>query len=411
VSNKFDIIVVGGGMVGLTMIASLAETKLKILLLEKQDLHAVLTSDYLKNETISDEQFDIRVSAISPGNRKFLSDLKAWQNIPKQRQANYEHMKVWDGDGSGKIEFSAAKIAQPDLGVIVENKVIQAALLKRIESFGNVKCCFGAELEEIENSVSSENMDNLEYATIKTNDGLEYKSKLVIGADGANSLVREKLGIDLKQSEYDQIAFVANVKTEKSHQNTAWQRFTPYGPVAFLPLANSNLCSVVWSLDSDKAETIKNISKDEFAKKLQYAFESKLGKVTAVSEHFGFPLIKRHSQSYLANRVALVGDAAHTIHPLAGQGVNLGFQDVACLSKLIIKLLSQQRDIGKVENLRSYERERKTENSLMQNTMSGFKSLFANQSLPITLFRNFAMSALDRIPAVKEIIIKKAMGI
>ncbi len=404
-SNKFDIVVVGGGMVGLAMVASLAETKLKVLLLEKQDLITILTPDYLKNEIINDQDFEARVSAISPGNRKFLSDLNAWQNIPKQRQANYEYMKVWDGDGSGKIEFSAAKIAQPDLGVIVENKVIQAALLKRIESFGNVECCFGVELEEIENA------ENLEYATIKTNDGLEYKSKLVIGADGANSLVREKLTIDLKQSEYNQVAFVANVKTEKSHQNTAWQRFTPYGPVAFLPLANPNLCSVVWSLDSDKAESIKDINKDEFAKKLQYAFESKLGEVTAVSEFFGFPLIKRHSQCYLSNRVALVGDAAHTIHPLAGQGVNLGFQDVACLSKLIVKLISQQRDYGKVENLRSYERERKTENLIMQNAMSAFKHLFANQSMPVTLFRNFAMSALDKIPMAKELIIKNAMGL
>lgn len=404
-SNKFDIIVVGGGMVGLTMVASLAETKLKILLLEKQNLNSLLTPDLLKNETINDQDFDTRVSAISPGNRQFLSDLKAWQNIPTQRQANYDKMKVWDGDGSGKIEFSAAKIAQPDLGVIVENRVIQAAILKRIKSFGNVECRFGVELVELENA------ENIEQVTIRTSDDIEYKSKLIIGADGANSLVREKLGIDLQQSEYNQIAFVANVKTKLCHENTAWQRFTPYGPVAFLPLANQNLCSVVWSLDSDKAESITKMSKNEFAKQLQYAFESKLGDVTAVSEHFGFPLIKRHSQSYLSNRVALVGDAAHTIHPLAGQGVNLGFQDVACLSKLIVKLVSRQRDIGKKANLRPFERERKAENLLMQNAMSGFKNLFANQSMPVTLFRNFAMSALDKVPAVKEIIIKKAMGI
>ncbi len=404
-SKKFDIIVIGGGMVGLAMTAALAKTELKILLLEKQDLNATLNSDLLKDETISDQNFDTRVSAISPGNRQFLIDLKAWQNIPSQRQAHYEKMKVWDGDGSGKIEFSAAKIAQPDLGVIVENKVIQAALLKRIKSFGNVEYRFGIELEELKNSEDSE------YALVRTNDGCEYKSRLVIGADGANSVVREKLKIDLKQSEYDQIAFVANVKTKMSHQNTAWQRFTPYGPVAFLPLANPNLCSVVWSLDSDKAEKIQNISKDEFVKKLQYAFESKLGDVTAVSKHFGFPLIKRHSQRYLSNRVALVGDAAHTIHPLAGQGVNLGFQDVACLSKLIDKLISQQRDIGKKENLRPFERERKTENLLMQNAMSGFKQLFANQSMPVTLLRNFAMSALNKMPMAKEVIIKNTMGI
>jgi 2-octaprenylphenol hydroxylase len=405
VSNKYDIIIIGGGMVGLAMVASLAETQLKILLLEKQDLNSGLTPDLLENKVVSDQDFDTRVSAISPGNRKFLSGLKAWQNIPKNRQSNYDQMKVWDADGHVKIEFSAAKIAEPDLGVIIENKVIQAALLKVIKSFGNVESCLGVELKELENH------DDSNYALVRTLDGTEYQSKLIIGADGANSLVREKSKIDLKKSDYDQIAFAANVKTEKSHQNTAWQRFTPYGPVAFLPLANENLCSVVWSLDLEQAKSIKNITKDKFAKKLQYAFESRRGEVTAISDHFGFPLTKRHSQSYLSNRVALVGDAAHTIHPLAGQGVNLGFQDVACLSSLIIKLTSQQRDIGNVANLRSYERERKTENLIMQNAMSGFKNLFANQSMPVTLFRNFAMTALDKIPMAKELIIKKAMGL
>ncbi|MGB0495671.1 MAG: UbiH/UbiF/VisC/COQ6 family ubiquinone biosynthesis hydroxylase [Kangiellaceae bacterium] len=402
-SNKFDIIVVGGGMVGLAMAAALAESKLKILLIEKQDLDTSLSNGLLENQPIEDQEFDTRVSAISPGNRQFLSQLQAWQNIPKFRQANYEHMKVWDGDGSGKIEFSAAKIAQRDLGVIVENQVIQTALIKQIKSFGNIETRFGVGLKEIESLVDE--------VMVVIDNGESYKSQLLIGADGANSAVKEKLGMNTTQLDYEQIAFVANVKTEKPHQNTAWQRFTPYGPVAFLPLANENLCSVVWSIDKEQAESLKDIDKQAFAKKLQFAFESKLGEVTAVSEYSGFPLVKRHSQNYLSDRVALVGDAAHTIHPLAGQGVNLGFQDVACLSKLILKLNSQQRDIGKKENLRSFERERKTENLIMQNAMSGFKNLFANQSMPVTLLRNFAMSAVDKMPMAKEMIIKKAMGI
>jgi 2-octaprenylphenol hydroxylase len=400
---KYDITIIGGGMVGLTMAVSLSDSDLKVLLIEKQDLNQVLDSDLFDAKVVTDDQFDVRVSAISPGNRAFLSRLGAWQNIPKQRQAAYEHMRVWDGDGTGKIEFSAAKIAQPDLGVIVENRMIQLALLKQIKDSRNVNCEFGHELDSIQTSDKSAEL-------ILTN-GQSYQSKLVIGADGAHSVVKKLVGIDSNENDYSQIAYVANVKTELSHQNTAWQRFTPFGPVAFLPLANENLCSIVWSLDTDKANKLKDISTQEFVEKLQQAFESKLGQLKAVSKHYGFPLIKRHSQSYLSHRIALVGDAAHTIHPLAGQGVNLGFQDVASLAKLILQLDSQERDYGLVANLRPFERERKTENMLMQNAMSGFKHLFANQSMPVTLLRNFAMSALNDIPMVKETIIKKAMGI
>ncbi len=403
VSTKFDIVIVGGGMVGLAMAASLAESGLKIILIEQQNLPDVQSMDLLTNHPVEDQDFDVRVSAISPGNRSFLTQLNAWQNIPAQRQANYHKMKVWDGDGTGKIEFSAAQIAQHDLGVIVENNLVQAALLKTDQAYGNIHCCNGVQLQQLESLDDRVN--------IQLSDGTEMSAQLLIGADGANSLVREKLSIESKQTPYSQVAFVANVKTEISHQNTAWQRFTPSGPVAFLPLANEDLCSVVWSLDQDKADKIANLSSDEFAEKLQQAFESRLGQVTAVSKHFGFPLIKRHAQSYLADRVALVGDAAHTIHPLAGQGVNLGFQDVACLSKLIVSLHQQQRDFGLKQNLRPFERERKTENMLMQNAMSGFKYLFANQSMPVTLLRNFAMSALDKLPMAKEMMIKKAMGL
>lgn len=402
-SIKFDIIIIGGGMVGLAMAASLAESDLKILLVEKQDLSQSLSMDLLLDEAIADEDFDVRVSAISPGNRNFLNNLNVWQNIPQQRQANYQKMQVWDGDGTGKIEFSAAGIAQPDLGVIAENKVIQTALLKSIQAFGNISCCFAKELEQI--NITKD------YVEIRLSDGSYREGKLLIGADGAHSVVRKKQAIESKQTSYQQIAFVANVKTEFSHQQTAWQRFTPSGPVAFLPLAKENLCSVVWTLDEQKAEALKLIDKQAFANKLQQAFESKLGKVTAVSEHFGFPLVKRHSERYLSDRVALVGDAAHTIHPLAGQGVNLGFQDVACLAKLIMQLHQQRRDFGLEQNLRPFERERKTENLIMQNAMSGFKHLFANQIMPVTILRNFAMSALDKIPMAKEIIIKKAMGL
>ncbi|MBV1911537.1 MAG: UbiH/UbiF/VisC/COQ6 family ubiquinone biosynthesis hydroxylase [Kangiellaceae bacterium] len=400
---NFDIAIIGGGMVGLAMAAALAETGKKILIVEKQDFAQSVTDELLVDKVVDGSDFDIRVSAISPANRQLLTEVSAWQNIPLSRQADYQMMNVWDGDGSGKIEFSAAQLARQDLGVIVENKVIQAALIKVIESYGNIECRFGSEIESIETTESSVN--------IRLEDGRSMSSQLLIGADGAHSTVRKKLNIRYSETDYQQIAFVANVKTAQSHEHTAWQRFTPTGPIAFLPLPQNNLCSVVWSLDKDKAEKIQQLNSEEFAIQLQHNFESRLGKVELVSKFLGFPLVKRHTERYLVNRVALIGDAAHTIHPLAGQGVNLGFQDVSCLSALIKRLIEKNRDFGLIENLRPFERERKTENLVMQNAMSAFKHIFANQTMPITLVRNFAMSALNKVPIAKEIIIKKAMGL
>lgn len=402
-SRKFDITVVGGGMVGLSAVAALAETGLKILLLEKQAIDLDSFQKLLENKPFEVNDADIRVSAISPANRQFLTDLQAWQMIPKQSQASYDWMKVWDGDGTGHIEFSAEDIAHPDLGVIVENRLIQAALLARIQSFGNVTLIAGQSLSHI--SVCEDQVDLL------LDNDQEYQSRLLIGADGALSDVRQKLAIQSKQIDYDQTAFVANVKTELPHQNTAWQRFTPFGPVAFLPLPESNYCSIVWSLDKSKAESLESLSRQEFASKLQHAFESKLGAIELVSDYQGFPLVKRHAERYLSPRVALIGDAAHTIHPLAGQGVNIGFQDVVCLTELIKQLIAKGRDYSLIENLRPFERERKTENLIMQNAMSGFKHLFANQSMPVTLIRNFAMTALNNFSMAKQGIIKKAMGL
>ncbi len=401
-SSKFDIIIVGGGMVGLTMAVALGESGMKILLVEKQNLDDLLAKNLLLGRDIKDEEFDVRVSAISPANRNFLKQLSVWQKIPLQRIANYQHMSVWDGEGTGNIKFSAAEVAQPNLGAIVENRVIQAALLEKLQYSSNITCQFDCQLKSVqvvENSVQ-----------IELNDNAVFKSQLLIGADGSHSKVRECVNIVSENSAYRQTAFVANVRTELDHQNIAWQRFIPSGPVAFLPLANNNLCSIVWTLDDKKAELVKQASRQDFSTLLQNAFESKLGKINTISQHFGFPLIKRHAVDYISDRVVLIGDAAHTIHPLAGQGVNLGFQDALCLSQLIHELKEQERDFGLRRNLRAYERERKTRNLAVQNAMSGFKHLFASQNMPLTLVRNFAMSTLNQIPSAKEIIIKKAMG-
>ncbi len=407
IQNRYDLILVGGGMVGLAMAAALAPSGLSMLLVEKQPLDQQLPASLLQTAITQPQDFALRVSAISPANRLFLQNLAAWQHLARNRMASYQQMRVWDGDGQGSIHFSAADLAQVDLGVIVENHLLQAALLKQINSFGNVTCCFSHGVESLDQQTDAVSID----LTDTEGNSQSISAQLLIAADGAHSKIRQLLGISHTEMDYQQTAFVANVKTQQPHQDTAWQRFTAFGPVAFLPLPQANLCSVVWSLDNDKADKIKGLTPSAFAQQLQTAFESRLGHVELVSDFAGFPLIKRHAKNYLSHRVALVGDAAHTIHPLAGQGVNLGFQDVQQLSQLIIQLQQENRDWGLPANLRPFERARKTENMIMQNAMSGFKNLFASDNMLLTMARNFGMNLLDNNQFIKNEVIKKAMGL
>lgn len=402
-TSRFDIIIVGGGMVGLTMAAALAESDLSVAVLEKGSFDELTSGDWLVDSHCAANDYQIRVSAISPGNQRFLSNLGIWQNIPLQRKADYEQMKVWDADGDGSIVFDAAEIASPFLGSIVENQVLRAAALRRLQTCPNIEFLESQSVSEIETLA-----DNVSVELVS---GQQLSARLLIGADGALSAVRQQLGISSQDQAYGQTAFVANIQTELNHDNTAWQRFTRNGPVAFLPLPKSNLCSIVWSIDSNKAEELQSLDEQLFAIKLGHAFEHRLGQVTAVSKVASFPLVKRHSERYLTERCVLVGDAAHTIHPLAGQGVNLGFQDVACLSLLIAELTKNQRDWSLMANLRPYERERKAENALMQNAMSGFKWLFGHTAMAPTLIRNTALNLADKSGPIKQEIIRRAMGL
>ncbi len=399
-----DVVIVGGGMVGLAMAASLANTGLSISLIEKSDLN-FSTDGYHVNDSseLVLESFDLRVSAISPGNQKFLSQLNCWQSLAQSRVANYEKMVVWDAKNNASITFDAAKMALPKLGSIVENNALRAAILNQLKALSSVQIITNNSVKFIQ--------PQDDYVEVGLAQSASLKAKLLIGADGSLSEVREKLNIPCETSSYQQTAFIANVKTEKSHEDTAWQRFTPYGPVAFLPLANKHVCSIVWSLDLDKAGDLKQCSQEKFTKNLAEAFDHRLGDILAMTKQQAFPLQKKHAMSYLAHRCVLIGDAAHTIHPLAGQGVNIGFQDVICLSELIQSLNASQRDYGLVENLRPFERERKAENKLIQDCMGGFKWLFGLNNLAASSLRQMGISTLDKAEPLKQFIMKQAMGL
>ncbi len=403
---KSDIVIVGGGMVGLAMAASLADTGLAITIIEKYCFDEMLKRNCLKPTQPGVQDFAIRVSAVSPANQQFLYNLGVLQRIPQERIADYELMRVWDGDGSGCVDFDAAEIAQPKLGSIIENETIRAALFEQVSQHSNIQILENKDIDFIE----QQPVDSAQTVEIGLTDGTTLSAQLLIGADGAFSAVRDKLAIETYEQSYRQTAFVANVVCEHPHQNTAWQRFTSSGPVAFLPLPYENLCSVVWSVDDNKANQLADLAPELFTEKLSEAFEGRLGKLKIVSDFRGFPLIKRHASEYIVGRCALIGDAAHTIHPLAGQGVNLGFQDVICLSQSIKQLIMQERDFGCRSQLRSFERTRKAENTQMQEVMSGFKWLFGQQSMPVTILRNWAMSRINQSSLIKNSIIKKAIG-
>jgi len=401
-AKQFDILIVGGGMVGLSMAAALAETKLSIGVIEKATFDDSFFTELLKEQKLSPEDYDIRVSAISPQNQSLLSAFGVWQKIPDCRIADYERMYVWDGEGTGEIEFDAAELAQKKLGSIVENRVIQAALFQSVVANNNIQLLDGQSIIK---------MDNSGEGVFVSLDGVgEVSTKLLIGADGANSIVRRMLEIPCSEVDYEQVALVATIETELCHRNKALQRFTRFGPVAFLPLPSEKLCSIVWSVDSDKAREIQKYQISEFESGLERAFEFKLGKLSLKSEFQGFPLIKRHAESYIKDRCVLVGDAAHTIHPLAGQGVNLGFQDVECLSRRIKELLEKGRDYSNPLNLTPYQRERKTHNRLTQETMTGFKWLFGSRDMYLTLLRNLGMTKVNNNKQIKNFVAKQAMG-
>lgn len=420
-NQAFDIIILGGGMVGLSMAAALADTPLKIGLLEKQDF-TELKKLLARNNSITDDKsadnkkaanrddhsalsgkYDLRVSAISPGNEKFLTQLGCWQHIPKDRIADYELMRVWDADSNGSICFDASKMALAKLGTIVENDQLRAAIYQQIKSQNNLQIVASQSIESIKQANQS--------IQIHTSQQQTFAAKLLIAADGAFSPSRQLLNIPTESFSYQQTAFVATLKTQLHHQNTAWQRFTANGPVAFLPLPEKNLCSIVWSIDQIEADKLHLLPAKEFSQRLNQAFDYRLGEIELLGEPLSFPLIKQHANHYLAKRSVLIGDAAHTIHPLAGQGVNIGFQDVANLSELIIKLHKNNRDFSLLENLRPYERARRSQNYLMQNSMSGFKSLFGSKQQSIRLLRGFALSAVDRLDLVKQLVMRHAMGL
>lgn len=392
-TSHYDIMIVGSGIVGAVAALALAKnTSLKIALLESQNISYSWQSD----------KIDHRVSAISLASKRMLENISVWPDIQAKRTAFYKHMHVWDEKGSGKIDFDCRDVQEPVLGYIIEDSVMRTSLLQKISQTESIDFIYPVKLCSLQKKSNG--------IEVETQDGKKFSTKLLIAADGANSWVREQAAIELKTRDYEQTAIVATVKTTLSHQYTAWQRFLTTGPLAFLPLSDENTCSIVWSVTHTMADELLLLSDEKFSEKLTSAAEKKLGEIIQVSKRYHFPLRMRHAKKYVEDNIALIGDAAHTLHPLAGQGVNLGLLDATALAEVINNAINKNRDFSSLQTLRNYERWRKSDNLTMLASVDMLKKLFIHPNNMITNLRNFGLNLTDRCGLIKNILTNYALG-
>ncbi|MDZ7661984.1 UbiH/UbiF/VisC/COQ6 family ubiquinone biosynthesis hydroxylase [Thiohalophilus sp.] len=390
-SREYDLIIVGGSMVGASLACALVDSGLRIALLDAQRPGADLPA----------EGFDLRVSAITRASEAFLKQLSAWPGDQGERISPFREMHVWDATGDGVIHFDSAELGEATLGHIVENRVLIKCLHRQMAEAQNIDYLAPVMANAIE-------FDDKQVRLI-LEEGEPLTAKLLIGADGSNSWVRRQAGISVRGWDYDQAALVTWVKTAQFHQETAWQRFLPDGPLAFLPLSEG-YSSIVWSTSPQHAQQLQQMDDALFRQELAASFGFTLGEIEQSGPRAVFPLRFFETEHYIRPRLALVGDAAHTIHPLAGQGVNLGFADAQSLAQVIREAQQQHRDFGALPVLRRYERWRRADNRAMLIAMDGFKRLFGSQWGPLRWLRNSGLNLTNRLAPIKKIIMQQAMG-
>lgn len=390
------IIIVGAGMVGLMAAALLLKKGFYVRLVERNPLSLTLS-----------DKVSVRVSAINRGSWQLFNLLGLWESI-SARACAYQHMRVWDKNVCHQMHFNASKLAEPWLGHIVENEVMSYTLWQYCQPFLQT-----GQLTLANPFVINEMKFEHKSWHLQSETGQKLTGDFLIAADGAQSWVREKMGIDIKQKPYDQKALVATVQLESTHQLTAWQRFLPEGPVALLPLFKENMGSFVWSTQTETADKLLALSEDAFIEAFNSVFvDSDLVPVKCLlSERVGFPLGWQHANTYQFEGGVLVGDAAHRIHPLAGQGVNLGFADVAALVDILIKVSDAGRSIASKLVGQKYESTRRLSNGNVLHAMTALNKIYRSQSGWLSDLRNKAVSFLDRSTFIKAILLEGALNV
>jgi 2-octaprenyl-3-methyl-6-methoxy-1,4-benzoquinol hydroxylase len=388
--ENFDVVIVGGGMVGAAVACGLGDSPLKVAVIEQQ-----------MPEPFSPEQpHDLRVSALSVASRKILETVGAWQGVVNRRLCPFRRMRVWET--TGDTEFSSNDINYTELGHIVENRVTQLALLERLQDFSNIELLSPIQIKNID---YSENLSELQLE-----DGRCLTARVLVAADGGQSKVRQLVGLGVTSWDYQQQALVLYIETENPQQDITWQRFVPSGPQAFLPLTGHH-GSIVWYNSADEIRRLKKLDKQQLKQELQSNFPSCLGKVKAILGTASFPLKRQHAQKYVKTGVVLVGDAAHMINPLAGQGVNIGLLDAAALVQVLLEAKNKNQDIGALKVLKRYEKMRRFENLKMMTVMDTFYRVFSNEILPLKLIRNLGLGLAERVRPAKNKVMRMAMGL
>lgn len=393
---KHDIVIIGAGMVGLTLTKLLSDLPLSIALVEAHDIPDWDSGHY-----------SLRVSALSPASQKILNAANVWSDIENSRSSDYTDMRIWEKtiSSSEALHFSAQDVSVDSLGSIVENDLIRSCLKQALdEHTGKAKITYYLpdRLDAISLSES--------HASISLSSGLQCQAKLVIAADGANSETRRKLNLPEVSRSYEQYGVVARLKTENPHQHTAYQRFSNSEVLGLLPLVNGD-CSMVWSCSQSKAEGLLKMSNEELAREVSEFSQYVLGDLGLIDNAQAFPLRLLHSRQYVSQRLVLCGDAAHAVHPLAGQGVNLGLLDAWVLKNIISQGWKDNYDLGDLSLLRQYERQRKAENVQMMTVMDTLLVLFNSTNPLVQQARGLGMGVVNKISPVKNALVQHALGL
>jgi 3-demethoxyubiquinol 3-hydroxylase len=385
--EQCDIAIVGAGMVGAATACLLAAQGLSIRVIETQ----------LPEQYAPQQPLDLRVSAISQASVALLVQAGAWQHLQQMRLCPYRRLETWELDGFA-TRFDAADLGLPQLGYIIENRLVQLALLKRMEDFPTIQTHTPAAVTSLRQGADE--------AVLTLDDGTELAARWVLACDGAESQMRRLAGIGVSRFEYRQHCMLINIDTDFEQENITWQQFTPSGPRAFLPLPGRH-GSLVWYDSPARIRALSAMSNEKLGEEVRRHFPARLGGFTVTAKG-SFPLVRRHANDYHAGRVVLLGDAAHTINPLAGQGVNLGFKDVACWAGLLEKAGADWHQPALAER---YERRRRPDNLLMQSGMDLFYGVFSNEIGPLKLARNLALNLADKAGPLKEMALRYALGL